>query len=141
MLPFNVASGRPEPPETPSIIMETSTIHNHTDPMSITPDHVPSIKTLMGTTVGLMDDSQKNRVLSTPNSVLSFSTFHPLTASGRQMDGRHKLSARTQLDNAKRIVIETLATGETFWRWVPRARGVSNASEEGTFPRRVLVGG
>ncbi|THH31784.1 hypothetical protein EUX98_g2384 [Antrodiella citrinella] len=138
MFPFNAVSGRPKPPETPSIIMETSTVH---DPMSTTADFASSIKTLMGTIVGLMDDSQKDRVLSTPDSFLSFSTFHPLTASGRQADGRQKLSAKTQLDNAKRIVIETLATGETFWRWVPRARGVRNASEEGKFPRKVSVCG
>ncbi|KAH8107925.1 hypothetical protein BXZ70DRAFT_1003347 [Cristinia sonorae] len=139
MFPTNMASGRPKPPKN-SIIMDTDTIV-YTDPMSVTPDNTePPIKTLMGTIVGLLDDSQKDRVLSAPDSVLSFATFHPLAASGRTDEDR-KLSARTQLEHAKRIVIETFVSGETFWRYVPRARGVNSVGDEGTFPRVVLVCG
>ena len=45
------------------------------------------------------------------------------------------------LCTSKRIVIETLANGESFWRWVPRARGVQSVEEEGRFPRVIEICG
>ncbi|TCD71240.1 hypothetical protein EIP91_011718 [Steccherinum ochraceum] len=142
MIPLNFASGRPKPPKSKdSALMDTDPTVVYSDPMSVTPDHPgPSMRTLMGSIVGLLDNSQKDRVLSAPDSTLTFATFHPLTASGRRGDDdTRRLSAKTQLDHSKRIVIETLANGQTFFRWVPRARGVDSVSEEGQFPRKILI--
>ena len=126
--------------------MDTDTTPAYSDPMSVSSDHTAypaTLKTLMGTTVGLLDDTQKVRLLSSPTSVLSFATWHHLTATGRREGARadEKLSSQSQLKREARIVIETLETGETFWRWVPRARGMDTAQNEGPFPRRVVVCG
>lgn len=143
MIPLNFASGRPKPPKAKdSTLMDTDPSVVYTDPMSVTPDHPgPAMpRTLLGSVVGLLDDGQKERVLSAPDSMLTFATFHPMTASGRRGDDdTRRLSAKTQLDHSKRIVIETLAGGQTFFRWVPRARGVDSVSEEGQFPRKILI--
>lgn len=97
---------------------------------------------ISGSLPGVIDPSQPDRLLSTPGSKLSFASFHPRTASSHQ-DPLHprKLSTREELCSSRRIVIETLPTGESFWRWVPRAKGVDNFEEEGQWPRVIEICG
>ncbi|KAK7687076.1 hypothetical protein QCA50_009576 [Cerrena zonata] len=91
---------------------------------------------LSGTTVGVLDSSQPQRLLSSPDAKLSFASFHPRAAGNSS-----KLSAHDELCTSKRIVVETLPSGESFWRWVPRARGVQSVEEEGHFPRVIEICG
>lgn len=98
------------------------------------PDQTVSIS---GTAVGLLDPTQAARLLSTPHSTLSFATFHPCAASASM----RKLSVRDELCSGKRVVIEVLPSGECFWRWVPRAKGVENVADEGVWPRVVSICG
>lgn len=98
------------------------------------PSYYPSIS---GPVVGALDPTQRERLLSTPHSTLSFSTFHPLTASNTP----RKQSTRDELCKGKRIVIENLPNGQSFWRWVPRAQGVEDAAEEGVWPRMIDICG
>lgn len=98
------------------------------------PSHTKSIS---GTTTGLLDPTQSSRILSAPGSRLSFATFHPRTASAVT----RKLSTRDELCSQKRVVIETLVGGESFWRWVPRAKGVENTNDEGAWPRIINICG
>jgi hypothetical protein len=95
------------------------------------------IPILSGTIVGLLDSQQATRLLSTPDSKLYFATFHPRTASA----SARKLSTQDELCSQKRVVIETLASGESFWRWVPRAKGVDAAGGEGSWPRVINICG
>ncbi|KAL4254994.1 hypothetical protein ABKN59_003930 [Abortiporus biennis] len=93
---------------------------------------------ISGSIVGIIDPTQKERLLSSPDSKLSFATFHPRTASATS---DRKLSTREELCSSKRIVIETLSTGESFWRWVPKARGVETVEDEGQWPRVIIICG
>ncbi|KAI0699249.1 hypothetical protein BC835DRAFT_584725 [Cytidiella melzeri] len=95
------------------------------------------IITITGTVVGLLDPTQATRLLSAPGSRLSFATFHPRTASA----GSRQLSTQDELCSQKRVVIETLPSGENFWRWVPRAKGVDTVAGEGTWPRVINICG
>lgn len=95
------------------------------------------IITISGSTVGVLDPTQPERVLSAPGSKLSFATFHPRTASRSP----RTLSARDELCSNKRIVTETLPSGESFWRWVPRAKGVEAGGDEGEWPRVIDICG
>ncbi|KIP10869.1 hypothetical protein PHLGIDRAFT_184256 [Phlebiopsis gigantea 11061_1 CR5-6] len=92
---------------------------------------------LSGNTVGVLDPTQPQRLLSSLGSTLSFATFHPRTAS----QNPRKLSRGDELCSNKRVVIETLPSGESFWRWVPRAKGVENGGAEGEWPRLVDICG
>lgn len=100
----------------------------------------PSQATLsiVGLPIGALDPTQPARLLSSPDSRLSFATFHPLAAS-------HSLqkepSRSDELCSNRRVVVETLPTGESFWRWVPRAKGVENGGDEGEWPRVVNICG
>jgi hypothetical protein len=94
--------------------------------------------TLSGTTAGALDPTQAARLLSSQYSKLSFATFHPLTASS----STRKLSSRDELNSKKRVVVETLPSGESYWRWVPRAKGVDSAGgDEGEWPRVIDICG
>ncbi|KAI0081230.1 hypothetical protein K474DRAFT_1613772 [Panus rudis PR-1116 ss-1] len=116
--------------------------HNSSIPQSQTeagPSRPRAPLSISGTHVGLLDPSQRDRILNSPNSILSFATFHPRAAAAWH-DG-HSLSAREELNNSKRIVIEHLSNGEQFWRWVPRARGVETVEDEGHWPRVIDICG
>ncbi|EKM54472.1 uncharacterized protein PHACADRAFT_196902 [Phanerochaete carnosa HHB-10118-sp] len=93
---------------------------------------------IVGLPVGALDPAQPARLLSSPGSKLSFATFHPLTASC----GLQRAQLRgDELCSKKRVVIETLPAGESFWRWIPRAKGMENADDEGEWPRVVDICG
>lgn len=97
----------------------------------------PSQSSISGTDAGALDTTQPARLLSTPGSKLSFATFHPRTAS----QNPRKLSRGDELCSNKRIVIEILPSGESFWRWVPRAKGTEAGGDEGEWPRVVDICG
>jgi hypothetical protein len=42
---------------------------------------------------------------------------------------------------AKRVVIETTSNGESFWRFVPRAKREEGCEDEGVWPRIIEVCG
>jgi hypothetical protein len=91
-------------------------------------------RSLFGPHSGQLDNTQPSRVLRHPDAKLSFSSFHPLTASNVPPYNAHQGSS-----NPKRIVIETLPGGYSHWRFVPRARLAEGVSDEGVWPRLVEV--
>jgi hypothetical protein len=93
---------------------------------------------LSGTTPGLLDPTQRTRLLRFPGSQLSFASFHPLAASSRREGATLNINEN---DRPKRIVIESLANGESFWRYVPRAKWASGVQDEGVWPRDVVICG
>ena len=92
---------------------------------------------ISGSVVGILDPTQATRLLSSPGSRLAFATFHPEAASVAS----RKLSTQDELCSQKRGVIETLPSGENFWRWVPRAKGVDSLGGEGSWPRVINICG
>ena len=112
---------------------------NHAGPSNIPPQPQPAQGrplSLSGSAVGQLDHSQQSRLLSSPDAKLSFASFHPRAAGHSS-----RMTTQDVLCTSKRIVIETLANGESFWRWVPRARGVQSVEEEGRFPRVIEICG
>lgn len=92
---------------------------------------------ISGTEVGQLDSTQASRVLRVAGAKLSFANYDPLAASAVH----RPFSKHDHLSRAKRIVIETLPTGESSWRWVPRAKGVVDVTEEGRWPRVIDICG
>jgi hypothetical protein len=100
------------------------------------------ITKISGTTPGMLDPTQPERLHRIPNSKLSFAAFNPLTASAPQeVPDLRKLSLNQELYRPKRIVVETAPTGECFWRFVPSARRDDDVSDEGQWPRIVELCG
>ncbi|OCH95182.1 hypothetical protein OBBRIDRAFT_788652 [Obba rivulosa] len=95
---------------------------------------------IYGSQPGRLDPSQPERLLRVPGSKLSFASFDPLTASPARdaaqgpPDGSYR---------PKRIVVETFPgpAGESFWRFVPRARSEEGVENEGPWPRVVEICG
>lgn len=113
------------------------------DPM-FRPTHgiaTPSVRTLGGTIPGLLDPTQPQRILRQPNCKLSFATFDPRAASGQQDLNFRSLSLNEELSRQKRVVVETASSGESFWRFVPRARRDEGVLDEGQWPRIVEICG
>ncbi|EMD37912.1 hypothetical protein CERSUDRAFT_136845 [Gelatoporia subvermispora B] len=103
------------------------------------PQEEPAKVFIYGSQPGKLDPSQLDRLLRVPGSRLSFASFDPLTAFTR--DASHGRSDDTY--RPKRIVIETLPgpAGESFWRFVPRARTEEGVEDEGRWPRVVDICG
>ncbi|GJE92239.1 hypothetical protein PsYK624_083920 [Phanerochaete sordida] len=93
---------------------------------------------VVGLPIGALDPTQPARLLSSSGSKLSFATFHPLTAT-KALQKEHSRS--DELSSKRRVVLETLSTGESFWRWVPRAKGVEAGGDEGEWPRVINICG
>ncbi|OBZ68221.1 hypothetical protein A0H81_11698 [Grifola frondosa] len=70
------------------------------------------------------------RLLAHPN-ILCHSTYH----------GPRDLSAYDEIYRPKRIVIETVPSGQNIWRFVPRARRESGVENEGMWPRVINICG
>lgn len=105
--------------------------------------HAPS-KSISGPTPGLLDPTQTARLTRTPGARLSFAFFDPHTASAataRDAPDLRKLSLSEELYRPKRVVIETAASGGSFWRFVPRARRAEDVQDEGVWPRVVEICG
>ncbi|KAF9232548.1 hypothetical protein BU15DRAFT_67370 [Melanogaster broomeanus] len=90
--------------------------------------------TFRGTQPGLLDLSQPTRLLRFPDSKLSFAAFDPKTALVEEPDIRKRNSTES-LTPPKRIVIETMPKGASFWRFVPPARLDEGVQDEGVWPR------
>ncbi|KAJ3896281.1 hypothetical protein GG344DRAFT_36893 [Lentinula edodes] len=101
-----------------------------------------SPRKLTGSTPGILDSTQRDRLLTFSKSTLSFASFNPRTATSSQLtpDAR-KLSLNEELYNPKRVVIETSPTGESFWRFVPKARIDEGVVDEGDWPRVIDICG
>jgi hypothetical protein len=96
------------------------------------------IHSIHGQNPGLLDPFQPQRLLRVPNSTLSFAAFDPRTASGdKDIPDFRKLTINEELYRPKRVVIETAPNGESFWRFVPRARRADGVVDEGSWPRVV----
>ncbi|KAL0957228.1 hypothetical protein HGRIS_001042 [Hohenbuehelia grisea] len=102
----------------------------------------PSQRKLTGSKPGIFDPTQPARLLRLPNGSLAFASFDPRTATScsHSPDVR-KLSLNEQLYRPKRVVLETLPNGETFWRFVPKARWEEGVLDEGAWPRMVNICG
>lgn len=108
----------------------------------------PPPRSISGTTPGILDPSQVNRLLRLPTSKLSFAFFDPRTAhvnGTESLPDLSKLCLDEQNEHCrpKRIVIETTPQGASFWRFVPRARmgeGVT-VYDEGIWPKIVEICG
>ncbi|KAF5370851.1 hypothetical protein D9758_001797 [Tetrapyrgos nigripes] len=92
---------------------------------------------LIGPIPGILDPSQPQRLLRFPSSRLSFASFHPLTATSSAEADFRKLSLGDEFHNAKRVVIETAPTGESYWRFVPKASRDEGVIDEGDWPRLI----
>ncbi|KAF7321314.1 RING-type domain-containing protein [Mycena kentingensis (nom. inval.)] len=96
---------------------------------------------LSGCVPGILDPEQAHRLLRRPSSKFSFASFDPGVASSDQNLGIRNLSLNEELYRPKRVVVETTCTGESFWRFVPRARLGDGVVDEGTWPRVVDICG
>ncbi|RDB16791.1 hypothetical protein Hypma_002622 [Hypsizygus marmoreus] len=100
------------------------------------------IPKLSGMNPGLLDATQVQRLCRRPGSTLSFASFDPYTASSHQeVPDFRNLSLNEELYRPKRIVVETLPTGESTWRFVPSARRDEGVVDEGAWPRAVEICG
>ncbi|ETW80475.1 hypothetical protein HETIRDRAFT_434570 [Heterobasidion irregulare TC 32-1] len=104
------------------------------------PSHVAS-RSISGSQPGLLDPSQTARLLRLPGTILSFAAFHPRVASSEIRIDVDKLSLNEELYRPKRVVIETLPDGDSFWRFVPRARRGISVEDEGAWPRVINICG
>lgn len=107
------------------------------------PTHSPyDIFKLTGTIPGQLDPTQPDRLLRTPGSTLLFASFDPRTAAPRQhgLDFR-KLSINETLYQQKRVVVEISPAGDSYWRFVPKARRDEGVHDEGQWPRIVDICG
>jgi hypothetical protein len=93
-------------------------------------------------TFGALDQSQLPRLLRSPKSTLLFATFDPRPdcAAINNSNG-HVLPVDEQSYHGRRIVVETLPTGESFWKFVPGARLNDGAKGEGRWPRVIEICG
>ncbi|KAG6844559.1 hypothetical protein H0H87_005901 [Tephrocybe sp. NHM501043] len=90
---------------------------------------------------GMLDRSQNNRVRRHPGSLLSFATYDYYTARSDGMPDLEQLSLKEELYRAARVVIETLPSGVSTWRFVPRARKADGVPDEGIWPQPVEICG
>ncbi|KAJ7346628.1 hypothetical protein DFH08DRAFT_700878 [Mycena albidolilacea] len=90
---------------------------------------------ISGTTPGVLDTTQPLRLLRRPSSTLSFASFDPRVASADHGWDLRSLSLNEELYRPKRVVIETTCSGESSWRFVPKARCEDGVLNEGSWPR------
>ena len=93
---------------------------------------------LSGCIIGVLDPTQPQRILNSPDSQLHFATYHPLAGSAARSP---TTTDRQALCHSGRIVIETLPDGSCVWRPVPLAVGASTISDEGSWPRLIDICG
>ncbi|KAJ6593910.1 hypothetical protein B0H19DRAFT_977069 [Mycena capillaripes] len=98
-------------------------------------------KSISGTTPGVLDSTQPQRLLRHPSSTLSFASFDPRVASADHGWDMRSLSLNEELYRPKRVVIETASSGDSSWRFVPKARWDEGVIDEGAWPRVVELCG
>ncbi len=104
------------------------------------PIAVPRI--LLGSTPGLLDATQPERILRHPGSILSFANFNPLTATGRvDIPSGPPPQTFHPPTTSGWIVVETIPGGGIHWRAVPEADFAPGVNDEGVWPRLVSICG
>jgi hypothetical protein len=99
-------------------------------------DGHPQARKLSGPAPGLFDRTQPRRVLRQANSQLNFASFDPQTAAPHMsLPNLANLTLKDELYRPKRIVIETSPSGQSTWRFVPKAQFEPGVENEGTWPR------
>ncbi|TFK25738.1 hypothetical protein FA15DRAFT_755645 [Coprinopsis marcescibilis] len=95
-----------------------------------------------GTTPGILDISQPQRILREPGSRLLFASYDALTAGGQgaNLDFR-KLSLDEESYKPRRVVIEISQAGACSWRFVPKAQLEEGVPDEGRWPRVIDICG
>lgn len=96
---------------------------------------------ITGSAPGRLDPTQPDRLLRLPHSKLSFASFDPRAASSHHDLDFRKLSLNEALYQPKRVVIETAPTGESAWRFVPKAQRDEGVLDEGRWPRVIDICG
>ncbi|KAJ7084397.1 hypothetical protein B0H15DRAFT_784281 [Mycena belliarum] len=96
---------------------------------------------IAGAVPGVLDPQQPYRLLRRPSSTLSFASFDPRAASGDHGWDLRALSLNEELYRPRRVVIETACSGESFWRFVPKARWDEGVTDEGEWPRVIDICG
>ncbi|KAG6837723.1 hypothetical protein H0H93_003525 [Arthromyces matolae] len=93
-------------------------------------------------TPGVFDRGQNDRIRRYPDSKLSFASFDPHTATSEiVLPDIEQLSLKAELNRSQRVVVETLPSGVSTWRFVPRAQRAEGIPDEGTWPRMVEISG
>ncbi|KAG6915788.1 hypothetical protein DXG01_009826 [Tephrocybe rancida] len=92
-------------------------------------------------TPGLLDRGQNARVRRHLDSTLSFAMYDHYTARSDGMPDFEQLSLKDELHRSARVVIETLPSGVSTWRFVPKARKANGVHDEGIWPRPVEICG
>ena len=105
-------------------------------PQFAIPESIPLM--LAGQDPGLLDSTQRARILSNTSSQLLFASYHPRAGASaynntNTADQGHPLS--------NRAVIEVLPDGNCLWRLVPLAIGASSFLDEGSWPRLINICG
>ncbi|KAL0578203.1 hypothetical protein V5O48_003778 [Marasmius crinis-equi] len=97
----------------------------------------PEIQMLSGTVPGLLDPSQKRRILRHPSSQIFFASFDPRTAAPDYQTSIFD----TDIHRRRRIVLEVICNHTLTWRFVPSASLDQAATNEGAWPRLVEICG
>ena len=105
-------------------------------PQFAIPESVPLM--LAGQDPGLLDSTQRTRILSNPSSQLLFASYHP-RAGASAYNNTNTTDQGYTLSN--RAVIEVLPDGNCLWRLVPLAIGASSFLDEGSWPRLIDICG
>jgi hypothetical protein len=96
----------------------------------------------VGPVPGILDPSQKGRILTDEHSTLIFSAFDPSTAGGHEANLNRLRKVNLNEQSApKRIVVEVTRTGQSTWRFVPSARREEGVENEGNWPRVIDICG
>ncbi|KAJ7770234.1 hypothetical protein DFH07DRAFT_735478 [Mycena maculata] len=96
---------------------------------------------IAGTIPGIIDPEQAHRLLRRPSNQFSFASFDPRVASADHAWDLRGLSLNEELYRPKRVVIETTCSGESSWRFVPKARWEDGVVDEGQWPRVISICG
>lgn len=96
---------------------------------------------ISGNLPGMLDPRQTYRLLRIPTATLSFAAFDPRAATTDTGLGFASISFNDELYRPKRVVIESLPDGRSFWRFVPRARREPDVEDEGNWPRVIDICG
>ncbi|KAF4598631.1 hypothetical protein EYR38_007037 [Pleurotus pulmonarius] len=102
----------------------------------------PPLRRLSGSSPGLIDPTQRTRLLKGSNGQLIFATHDARAASAHfDVDDVRKLDINDTPLRPKRVVIEISSSGHCRWRFVPKARLDEGVVDEGTWPRVVNICG
>jgi hypothetical protein len=100
-----------------------------------------NIRVIIGSQPGVLDPTQPSRLLRSHGAQLSFAAFDPLTAYAEDAADHTRTRLNTELYRPKRVVIETVPSGECTWRFVPSAKRENGVPDEGVWPRVVNICG